>query len=96
MPYITKKREMELWGEVVGGDDNKNCAGDLNYWITDVIMRYTEHKGLSYQTLNDVSGALTECLAEYRRRVIAPYEIKKAKINQDVYKPMLKLLRKVK
>ena len=95
MPYISKKREQELWGESIGSSD-LDSAGDLNYWITDVIMRYTEHKGLSYQTLNDVSGALTECLAEYRRRVISHYEQKKAKINQDVYKPMLKLLRKVK
>jgi hypothetical protein len=44
-------------------------------------------KGQSYQTFNDISGAMTEALAEFRRRIIVPYEDRKIKENGDVYTP---------
>ena len=42
-------------------------------------------KGLRYEHLNAVVGALDSCKAEFQRRVVAPYEDKKAGENGDVY-----------
>lgn len=86
MPYIKSERQKALWSESrIDYNNEMECSGELNFMLTDLIQRYVLHKGLSYQTLNDVSGALTECLAEFRRRVIAPYEDLKIKENGDVY-----------
>lgn len=75
MPYIKQERR---------GYPPAN-AGELNYAITRLIISYSESRGLNYQTINDVSGACTEALAEYRRRVTAAYEPMKIAENGDVY-----------
>lgn len=77
MPYVT------LDVRLAKGEP-KTC-GELNYALTLLMIGYLKRKGLSYQTLNDISGAATESLAEFRRRVIVPYEEKKRKQNGDVY-----------
>ncbi len=41
------------------------------------------------QILNDISGAATEALAEFRRRVICAYEASMIVQNGDVYPPTL-------
>lgn len=61
------------------------CAGELNYAFTELIIKYIERKGLSYQTINDIVGALEGAKMEFYRRVAAPYEDKKIKENGDVY-----------
>lgn len=83
MPYITKAKRAEI--QLRGGLDSSSTCGDLNYYLTWVIRDYLELKGLSYQTINDISGALTECLAEFRRRIVINYEDSKIKSNGDVY-----------
>lgn len=80
MPYIKKKQRNGFTGGGPALD-----AGELNYLLTLTVIEYVQDHGLSYKTLNDVSGALTECLAEFRRRVIAPYEDSKIAENGDVY-----------
>ena len=64
-------------------------AGDLNYIITRLILAYWKNRG-NYQAINDISGVLTEANAEFRRRITAPYEKKKAKENGDVYNVLRK------
>ena len=59
--------------------------GDLNYLFTMICIEYINQKGKSYQTLNDISGALTNCNLELYRRLAAPYEDEKIKSNGDVY-----------
>lgn len=84
MPYINKERRSGALE-----DTNRSLAnnvGELNYNLTLELVKYLDSKGLSYQTLNDISGAMTECLAEFRRRVIIPYEEQKIIDNGDVYK----------
>ncbi len=93
MPYIPKARRDAILSDF---NSDRQTAGELNFMLTQEIMDYLDNKGLSYQTINDISGALTECLAEFRRQVVVPYEIKKAKLNGNVYKQVLGLLRKVK
>ena len=82
MPYIkSSQRRYVLERARALAED----AGELNFQLTALIQAYAKSKGHSYQTFNDISGAMTECLAEFRRRVIAPYEDKKIVENGDVY-----------
>ena len=84
MPYIktTAKARIDVL-------DDPTTAGELNYLFTMTAVRYVQEKGLSYQTLNDVVGALDGAKAEFQRRVVAPYEDKKIRENGDVYPPSL-------
>jgi hypothetical protein len=60
-------------------------AGELNYCITRLLSNYMDVKGMRYQYMNDVVGALEGAKAEFQRVVVAPYEEKKMAENGDVY-----------
>jgi hypothetical protein len=80
MPYI---HEMErLWINRGGSAVNE---GELNYVITHAIDAYIAHRGLKYETLNAIVGALECAKLELYRRVAAPYEDTKIDSNGDVY-----------
>ena len=81
MPYITKKDRKDLHKSL----GNLNNPGKLNYKITDLIDIYIFNKGLSYQTINDIVGALEGAKLEFYRRIAVPYENNKLSINGDVY-----------
>ncbi len=81
MPYIKSKSRIDI----ASGFKVPATAGELNYVFTKAIINYLEFKGKSYQTFNDVIGALEGAKLEVYRRVIAPYEDKKAEENGDVY-----------
>ena len=61
-----------------------NC-GELNYTLTCICLDYLEHKGIKYQTYNDILGALEGCKLEMYRRSISKYEDSKISENGDVY-----------
>lgn len=82
MPYITKKRRHAL---ARGYPDKVENAGELNYKFTRYIVFYLKEHGLSYQTINDILGALEGAKQEFYRRVAVPHERKKMKSNGDVY-----------
>jgi hypothetical protein len=77
MPYVSPERR-NIWH----GLDN---PGQLNYMITTLIVDYLETNGLSYQTINDVVGALVCAKDEFTRRVVVDYEDRKREDNGDVY-----------
>lgn len=81
MPYLEKSVKEAL--------DNRTarpaCAGHLNYMFTKISTGYIDDCDLSYQTINDIIGALEGCKLEMYRRVAAPYENTKIKSNGDVY-----------
>lgn len=81
MPYISRERREDLWR---GWSGMKN-AGELNYELTLTIIEYLDRRGISYQTMNDIIGALEGCKIEFYRRMISPYENQKIKENGDVY-----------
>jgi hypothetical protein len=60
-------------------------AGQLNYALTMVILGYLKDHGKSYQTCNDIVGALDNAKDEFRRRIQHPYEDTKIEANGDVY-----------
>ena len=82
MPYITGTAE--VWDKFydLGAID---CAGDLNYLITEVLSTYLLSNGWNYSTMNDIIGALECAKMEFSRRVVVPYEKFKMEDNGDVY-----------
>ena len=81
MPYIKREGRQLL----DSGRRLPDTAGELNYIFTRAIFAYVSQKQLSYQTINDVIGALEGAKLEFYRRVVSPYEDKKIKENGDVY-----------
>ncbi len=59
--------------------------GELNYLITQLMLRYWMKSPRNYQALNDVVGAVESAKAEFQRRVVDIYEDKKLADNGDVY-----------
>ena len=80
MPYIKQERRDTLLR-----DSHAQNAGELNYAFTIWITDYVKQKGLSYQTINDIMGALEGAKLEFYARVARPYEQEKCQINGDVY-----------
>jgi hypothetical protein len=85
MPYINSEHAQRLaWGNEV--PDN---AGDMNYMITKLCDEYLQRKGLKYEHINAIVGALECAKLEMYRRLAAPYENQKCLENGDVYDPTL-------
>lgn len=82
MPYISQTDRHALWTD----DERKvSTPGELNYVLTGVISEYLVDNGESYQSYNDIIGALEGAKLELYRRKIVPYEDKKIEENGDVY-----------
>jgi len=77
MPYLTQERK-----DVISTPE---VSGELNYMVTKLVIDYMRNNGISYQTCNDIVGALDNAKDEFRRRVQHPYENIKIKENGDVY-----------
>lgn len=86
MPYIKQdlREELKELTDIIDEIAIDN-AGELNYVITKLLIKYEKHKGRSYQTYNDAVGALVCCKDEFERRKVAPYEDSKIIENGDVY-----------
>lgn len=77
MPYLEKKRKDTI--------NTPETCGDLNFMVTELVMSYMRNNGVSYQTCNDIVGALHNAADEFKRRVQHPYEDMKRQQNGDVY-----------
>lgn len=80
MPYIKTEDRIDLGHGIL-----PDCAGELNYLFTKLATDYIDTKGLSYQTINDIVGALEGAKLEFVRRIVNPYEDSKIETNGDVY-----------
>jgi len=81
MPYITQDRRDCLYMNKLPPAN----AGELSYMITQRITEYLASHPNSYQTMNDVIGALEGAKLEFYRRVVVPYEDQKRAEHGDVY-----------
>jgi hypothetical protein len=81
MPYVTQEKRNSF----LEGNGVIETPGDLNFVITKVCLEYFDNKKQSYQTYNDIIGALECCKLEMYRRSVAPYEDVKISENGDVY-----------
>lgn len=81
MPYIKQERRVDI---SLKGDEPAT-PGELNYGITSLCAAYWDGGTKSYQTLNDIIGALEAAKLEFYRRIVVPYENSKMTENGDVY-----------
>lgn len=81
MPYIKEYERQQL----KDGEIDCQSAGHLNYVFSCIIGQYIRDKQLSYQTINDIIGALEGAKLEAYRRLAVPYENEKLSTNGDVY-----------
>lgn len=94
MPYVNKEAKERMAENLLGADDHfypdpKNI-GELNFVITSIVTEYMERQPkFNYETLNGVYGAMQLAAAEFKRRLIDPYEDTKIAENGDVYPPSL-------
>ncbi len=79
MPYIDELHR----GFVARG--NIRTVGDLTYVLQQVVSDYLTTKGLSYQSLAEVLGALEGLKFDVYRRLLAPYEQVKQEQNGEVW-----------
>lgn len=93
MPYI-REEDRAKFAPAIDAVPHIQSAGELNYLLTLIALKYVGQHGLSYQTLNDVCGALHNTNAELQRRLVAPYEDAKIEQNGDVYPQWESLVRK--
>lgn len=84
MPYVKEDQRSAL--NPLSARTPKT-AGELNFQLTQLARFYIAQNGLSYQSINDVVGALEGAKAEFQRRVVAPYEDSKIRDYGDVYGP---------
>lgn len=80
MPYLRPEDKLR-----VNRTEAPESAGELNYALTVILLGYLKRQGESYQTYNDMIGALEGAKLELYRRMVAPYERAKADMNGDVY-----------
>ena len=87
MPYINQKRRDAMACTLTPQPSAPETPGELNYAITMLLVAYWQRGPLpgNYTRINDISGACTEALAEFRRRVVGKYEDQKIIENGDVY-----------
>ncbi len=93
MPYISKE-EREQHDPCINNlftnlntMDNDRISGHLNYILFRLAkLLCNEQSGgkHNYARMAVVSSALSEAQAEFRRRIMAPYEDEKIKQNGDI------------
>lgn len=83
MPYITDSAYRTVLRP--SSALSASTPGELNFQITTLLTQYIKSKGLDYQAINDVLGALEGAKLEFYRRVAVPYEDQKIQQNGDVY-----------
>jgi hypothetical protein len=85
MPYISSSQKEKIdRGLVASHLSEFKDAGGLNYAIHKLIAEYLSQNKESYQTYNDIIGALECVKMEIYRRKIGVYEEVKIVQNGDV------------
>ena len=80
MPYIKIEDKYKLNRYIPSN------VGELNYVITTTAISYLQAQPkFNYETLNGIYGAMQLAAAEFKRRLIDPYEDGKLNENGDVY-----------
>jgi len=81
MPYIKPINRLLLDGLIRDYGFTLTPDGHLNYFLFALCKRTVNP---SYNNYKNFIGELNECVAELRRRLLAPHEDKKCEENGDV------------
>lgn len=94
MPYL-KKQDKNKFNKIITQVKKQppQTAGEINYLVTEIIHLYLASKGLNYQHINDIVGALDGAKVEFQRRIVGPYEDLKIQENGDVGLLLVELLK---
>lgn len=94
MPYISKDKRKKyetridsLAFTLNSLPDNDSLAGELNYLFYCLAKHLCDPNiggEKSYDRMAVVLSALSEAQAEFRRRIMAPYEDEKIELNGDI------------
>lgn len=84
MPYI-KPTDRPIFDNIISQINLFELnVGDINYFVTKLLIEYINVHGENYENYNSLIGVL-ECIKqEFYRKNIAPYEDVKIKQNGDV------------
>ncbi len=91
MPYVDQKTKDRLPSYPQGARPTElpHSCGQLTYLITNQIIAYLESarqsRGVSFENLGVVEGALGKALTDFNERIVKPYEEKKREQNGDVW-----------
>lgn len=80
MPYIVQERR-----DALSAADVARNVGELTYVLQTALSDYLKVKGLCYQTIAEISGAVHQLGRDFDERVVAPYEESKRVENGDVW-----------
>ena len=83
MPYIKPEKRVK-YKALENLMDGEVAKGELTYCAYKLGIDYIVLKGENYQNISDAISALTDAAEEIRRRVMFPYEDKKAFQNGDI------------
>ena len=84
MPYITKNDRLQVDQDLPIANVVEWTAGDLTYGLTRLVTAWL-YPRKSYFNIAVVIGCLVCTILEFYRRVAAPYEDEKIRVNGDVY-----------
>ena len=93
MPYIRQDKRDEFDTELdafiikfLETGDTESTAGRLNYAVSRILGSIlNDDERISYSRINELIGVLECAKIELYRRIAAPYEDDKSRINGDVY-----------
>ncbi|RLC68747.1 MAG: hypothetical protein DRH97_02160 [Chloroflexi bacterium] len=93
MPYIRQDKRDEFDTELdafilkfLETGETESTAGRLNYSISRILGAIlNDDERISYARINELVGVLECAKIELYRRIAAPYEDDKSRINGDVY-----------
>jgi len=94
MPYISLKDRQkydqyinEIANSLLKSENNDVLSGAMNYILfrlAKILCDVDSGGSRSYARMAVVSSAMSEAQAEFRRRIMAPYEDEKIEQNGDV------------
>lgn len=84
MPYIPQESRKKFDRELESLAMKVENQGELNYCIYKLSRLIIQRAGESYENLSMCSSAMEHAKLEWYRKVLAPYEDKKIKENQDI------------
>lgn len=88
MPYIKQEERAQFDDAILDLAESCETVGQLNYIISKLCLAVAMNSPADYTSFNGIDGVLGLAQAEFRRRVIFPYEESKREENGDLFDDM--------
>jgi len=85
MPYIGQPNRRQFKKSIEDLASKITCKGDLNYVISELVGKWIiKNKQFTYSGISNAISAVHDAEIELSRRILAPYEMGKILINEDL------------